>query len=72
MGPLVTVTPLYHFSSQARQSYSLDKGVHISKYVSDARFDAVISRQLEVYEPDFLLWTDPMFIRGQIESTCLI
>jgi Apea-like HEPN len=66
VGPFATVTPLYHFSSQTNELF-LDTGVYISKYVSDARFDAVMSRQLEVYEPDFLLWTDPVLL-GQIES----
>lgn len=64
IGLLATVTPLYHFSSLTPE-LSLDKGVHISRYDPAERFDEVVSRHLEVYEPHFLLWFDPL-IRGHI------
>src|SRR6266496_1293113 len=64
IGPLATVTPLYHFSSHTPELV-LDKGVHISQYDPCIAFDEVLSRHLQVYEPQFLLWFDPV-IRGQI------
>jgi len=64
MAPIVTVTPLYHFSSRSPE-LCLDRGTHISKYDPSLLFDEVLSRHLQVYEPDFLLWHDPMIL-GEI------
>jgi hypothetical protein len=63
-GPIATVTPLYHFSSRTPELF-IDKGVYILKYDPCDRFDEVVSRHLQVYEPDFLLWHDPL-IRGDV------
>jgi Apea-like HEPN len=63
IGLLATVTPLYHFSSNAPELL-IEKGIHILKYDSADHFDEVLSRHLQVYEPQFLLWFDPV-MRGQ-------
>jgi hypothetical protein len=62
--PIAAVTPLYHFSSGSPE-LPLDKGVSVSKYDPSVPFDEVLSRHLQVYEPDFLLWHDPVAC-GQI------
>jgi len=66
VSPLATVTPLYHFSSKENE-LCLDDGVYISKYDSAARFDDILSRHLDLYEPHFLLWHDPV-LWGQVTS----
>jgi hypothetical protein len=66
MSPIATVTPLYHFSSRSPE-LSLGKGVHISRYDPVVLFDEVLSRHLQVYEPGFLLWHDPLTL-GEISS----
>jgi len=69
IGPIATVTPLYHFSSRSPE-LSVGKGIYISKYLDDS-FDEVMSRHLQVHEPDFLLWHDPL-IRGEISAKELL
>jgi hypothetical protein len=70
MGPLVTVTPLYHFSSHSAE-ISIGKGVRISKYDGSVSFDQVLSRHLQVHEPDFLLWYDPLRLGEMAEADFL-
>jgi Apea-like HEPN len=70
IAPIATVTPLYHFSSRSPE-LSLDKGTHISKYDPAVLFDEVLSRHLQVYEPEFLLWHDPLIL-GQVSGRELL
>ena len=48
-----------------------DKETHISKYDPDVLFDEVLSRHLQVYEPEFLLWHDPLIL-GEVSGRELL
>lgn len=70
MAPIVTVTPLYHFSSHSEE-LRIGKGIRISKYDDSVSFDEVLSRHLQVHEPDFLLWYDPLIL-GEVSVAELV
>lgn len=60
--PILCLTPLYNFSSD-EPKLVIGRGIRISRYSSDDLSDLVdeeVGKHLQVYEPDYLLWHDPV------------
>lgn len=60
--PILCLTPLYRFSSD-EEELVIGPGVRIARYDTEDLSDPVdeeVGKHLQVFEPDFLLWHDPM------------
>jgi hypothetical protein len=59
--PFVSVTPLYNFTSDAPE-LAIGRGLRICRFDKclNILFDDAIARHLELHEPDYLLWHDPL------------
>lgn len=65
--PLLSVTPLYHFSSAADE-IQIGEGIDLCRFdFDDVHFDDEVSLHLKACHPDFLLWYDP-FISGHLPA----
>jgi hypothetical protein len=65
VAPIQTVTPLYNFSSDV-DTLEIGRGIRISRYDIDDLTDQVdeeVGKHLQVHEPDYLLWHDPLISR---------
>ena len=58
---ILCLTPLYHFSSDAPELF-ISPGIWLRQYTHYPTIlcDDVVAKQLQVHEPDYLLWYDPL------------
>jgi hypothetical protein len=59
--PFLSVTPLYNFSSDVTELF-IDTGIRVCRFDDclTIPFDEAIAKHLQVHEPDYLLWHDPL------------
>lgn len=61
-GLLLTLTPLYNFSSDAPELV-IDSGTRVCRFDDSPAFsfDEVVAKHLQIHEPDYLLWHEALF-----------